>query len=105
MKKVEKPEVRLEIADGLFAVFNTLEEIDDLICTLYDMMSDLEKQIEAAKEDEHTYSHEITIDVDVDANKASDDIKKLLEECFGGFHSCAFSCKLKKNDEEEEEEE
>lgn len=43
MKKVEKPEVRLEIADGLFAVFNTLEEIDDLICTLEDMRSDLEE--------------------------------------------------------------
>lgn len=44
-----KPEVRLQITQDIYAVFNTVEEIDDLSEILASCRADLEHQIEMEK--------------------------------------------------------
>ena len=44
-----KPEVRLQITPDIYAVFNTVEEIDDLSEVLASIRADLEHQIEMEK--------------------------------------------------------
>ena len=45
-----KPEVRLQIAPDIYAVFNTVEEIDELSEVLASCRADLEHQIEMEKQ-------------------------------------------------------
>lgn len=45
-----KPEVRLQITPDIYAVFNTVEEIDDLSEILASCRADLEHQIEMEKQ-------------------------------------------------------